>query len=71
MNCLACQAASTRPPSGAYDFKCVHCCARLLLASDPDHARVKAQIAAIRRFREAPPLQTIFDCARRMRARRP
>ena len=69
--CSACQAAKTRPNSGAYHFGCLHCCARLVISAHPSKRQASAMLAAIGRFREAPGRDAILECVRQCLAKRP
>lgn len=64
MTCKHCLTASTRPHSGAYDFGCLECCARLVLTTRPSIEQRTAMLAAISRFPGAPSRTEILACAK-------
>lgn len=47
MTCQQCESSKQRQHSGAYSFKCVECCARLVLSAHPDKRQASAMLAAI------------------------
>lgn len=47
--------------SGHYDFKCLDCCARLVLSTKPDKDKAKSILAAIGRYTTAPSKKLILD----------
>ena len=69
--CPACEAARTKPHSGAYHFGCLHCCARLVISAHPSKRQASVMLAAIERFRGAPGRAEILECVRRCLAKRP
>ena len=62
--CPACEKASANPLSGMYHFKCLHCCARLVLSAHPDKRQASAMLGAILRFRESPSRADVLECVR-------
>ena len=50
MTCKQCESSKQRPHSGAYSFKCVACCCRLVLSARPDKRLAASMLAAIERF---------------------
>ena len=59
MTCKQCQTASAQPHSGAYNFACAPCCARLVASTRPDKTKAAAMLSAIARFKPSPPRSVI------------
>lgn len=71
MTCPQCESSKQRPHSGAYSFKCVACCCRLVLSAHPDRRQASAMLAAIDRFPGNPGRAKVLECvAREMEKRR-
>lgn len=51
--CAACTRFTERPHSGAYDFRCVACCARLIKSARPVKHLQMGHIDALQRFHGA------------------
>lgn len=64
MTCKQCESSKQRPHSGAYSFKCVDCCCRLVLSTKPDKQKAAAMLAAIERFPGNPGRERILECVR-------
>ncbi len=60
--CPACESSRQRATSGAYNFRCVHCCARLVLSAHPNKRQASVMLAAIARFRDAPGRDEVLAC---------
>jgi hypothetical protein len=61
-HCQACESSRRRVTSGAYNFRCVHCCARLVLSAHPNKKQASVMLAAIARFRDAPGRDEVLAC---------
>lgn len=61
MTCEHCQSCAQRPMYGAYSFKCLQCCARLVYSAYPHRGQASVMLAAIERYREAPPREKILE----------
>lgn len=48
-SCRACQATQARPHCGAYNMRCVKCCARLVVSARPNRNAQEAMLACITR----------------------
>jgi len=64
MTCQQCESSKQRPHSGAYSFKCVECCCRLVLSARPDKRLAASMLAAIDRFPDNPGRERILECVR-------
>jgi len=64
MTCQQCESSKQRPHSGAYSFKCVECCSRLVLSARPDKRLAASMLAAIERFPDNPGRERILECVR-------
>ena len=64
MKCQACESSKQRPHSGAYSFKCVACCARLVLSTNPNKLQAATMLAAIDRFPGNPGRDAVLECVR-------
>lgn len=60
MTCEHCQSSAQRPFHGGYSFRCVNCCARLVYSAYPHRGQASVMLAAISRFRDAPPRDEIL-----------
>lgn len=69
MTCRQCQTASARPHSGAYNFACVQCCARLVLSTHPNKQQAGVMLAAIARFDGAPSRKSVLLCVEQLRGK--
>lgn len=58
--------SASRPHSGAYNFRCLQCCARLVVSTHPDKHQAKVMLAAIARFERAPAREDVLACVRQM-----
>ncbi len=60
--CPACRAAQALPQrkGGRYDFRCVRCCARLIVHARPSKPHQDGHLAAIARLDGAPTRQEIL-----------
>lgn len=65
--CPACRAASALPArkGGRYDFRCLPCCARLVVHARPSKPHQDAHLAAIARLDGAPSRREILETVRR------
>lgn len=54
MTCTACELSKKLPICGAYSFRCIACCARLVASARPSRAHQEAMLAAIARCHGAP-----------------
>ena len=54
MPCQACELTQHRPQCGAYNLRCVHCCARLVMAARPNRKAQEAMLLCITRRPENP-----------------
>ena len=64
MTCKQCESSKQRPHSGAYSFKCVECCSRLVLSTRPDKRLAASMLAAIERFPDNPGRERILESVR-------
>lgn len=64
MTCKPCKLSKQQPNSGAYSFKCVQCCARLVLSAHPNKRQAAVMLAAIDRFPENPGRVAVLECVR-------
>lgn len=62
MTCQQCESSRQRPHSGAYSFKCVACCCRLVLSAYPSKPHAAAMLAAIERFPGNPGRAKVLEC---------
>lgn len=62
--CPQCESSKQLPHSGAYSFKCVECCSRLVLSARPDKRQAAAMLAAIERFSDNPGRERILESVR-------
>ena len=62
MICAPCELSKQRPHSGAYSFKCVDCCCRLVLSAHPLKHLAAGHLAAIERFPGNPGRERILEC---------
>lgn len=60
MTCTHCESSTQRPTHGGYSFRCVQCCARLVYSAYPHKGQATVMLAAISKFREAPPRDEIL-----------
>lgn len=70
MTCESCATRKARPFSGAYSFRCVACCAALVLTAHPNKRLAAGHLAAIDRFRENPGRELVLECVRQELERR-
>jgi hypothetical protein len=64
--CPACRRSIDLPiKGGRYDFKCVHCCARLIVHARPAKAQQEAHFSAIGRLDAAPAKEQIVGAIQR------
>lgn len=47
-----------------YSFRCVQCCARLVLSTHPNKRQAATMLAAIERFPENPGRDAVLECVR-------
>lgn len=66
--CASSLAPGARMTGGRYTFRCVGCCARLLLSAWDLPDLVEAHLAAMERFGAAPPRERILRLADRLRS---
>jgi hypothetical protein len=59
--CAACQLAATSQHTGAYDFNCLGCCARLVASSRPNRKRQEAMLLVIGKFPGSPVREAILE----------
>lgn len=71
MTCKQCESSKQRQHSGAYSFKCVECCARLVLSAHPDKRQASAMLAAIDRFQGNPGRAAVLESVRQALTKRP
>ena len=71
MTCQQCESSKQRPHSGAYSFKCVECCCRLVLSTRPDKRLAASILAAIERFPENPGRDRILESVRQILTKPP
>ena len=64
MTCKQCESSKQQPHSGAYSFKCVECCSRLVLSTRPDKRLAASMLAAIERFPDNPGRERILESVR-------
>ena len=64
MTCPQCESSKQRPSSGAYSFRCVQCCARLVLSTHPNKRHAATMLAAIDRFPGNPGRDAVLECVR-------
>lgn len=69
--CKACASSRERPRSGAYNFRCLDCCARLVLSAYPDKRRAGAMLEAIQRCPGNPGRERVLACVSQTLAKRP
>lgn len=69
--CPQCESSRQRPNSGAYSFKCVECCCRLVLSARPDKRQAAAMLAAIERFPGNPGRERILESVRQALTKHP
>lgn len=69
--CPACESSKQRPHSGAYSFKCVECCCRLVLSTRPDKRLAASMLAAIERFPDNPGRERILECVKQTLTKHP
>lgn len=60
MTCTHCESSTQRPTHGGYSFRCVQCCARLVYSAYPHKGQATVMLAAISKFRDAPPREAIL-----------
>lgn len=70
MTCAACESSKERPMSGAYQLTCLHCCARLVLSTQPDRLQASVMLAAIARQPGDPDRADILALVRAMKTAR-
>ena len=58
--CPACEHAKKNRYSGAYHFRCLACCTRLVLSTHPNKDLAQSMLGAIDRFPEAPKREEII-----------
>lgn len=71
MTCQACKSSAERPNTGAYNFRCLECCTRLVLSAYPSKPHAAAMLAAIDRFKENPGREQVLACVRRALGKHP
>ena len=49
MTCPQCESSKQRQHSGAYSFKCVECCARLVASTYPNRQAAAAMMVVVKR----------------------
>lgn len=69
--CPQCESSKQLPHSGAYSFKCVECCSRLVLSARPDKRQAAAMLAAIERFPGNPGRERILESVRQALMKHP
>ena len=71
MTCKQCESSKQRPHSGAYSFKCVECCCRLVLSTRPDKRLAATMLAAIDRYPQNPGRERILESVRQALTKHP
>lgn len=64
MTCAACASVQSGRLGGRYDFRCVQCCARLVISARPLKHAQWAMLAAIARTPGAPSRQAVLDAVK-------